>query len=782
MRDINISTCDKRTRATVTQYNISWDRLVARLRKPVVDDITLADYLALSTDLQVERKDVGSYIGGTFRGNKRKRTDLIGRDILTFDLDTLNSAQELTAVVSKLNDLDITCCIHSTRKHTMDNPRIRVVMLLDRTVTGEEYEAIARIIAGDIGMDFFDPTTFQPARLMFFPSICSDSKYLFEELGSTPLDTAKTLKSVLNWKDYAKLPLHPSEAEKTLNRANKQQDPTEKDGVIGTFCRAYTIYDVIDELIPGVYAATGDPNRYTYTKGSTVGGAVVYDDGKFIFSNHATDPASGELLNAFDLVRVHKFGDLDAKCRADTKAENRPSYKAMMECAAKNERVRQRKTEEMFGKSKDAAGMSAGAKALELKKDGTPKATIDNVFIILSSDAELNNPIVYDEFSGKTIAAKPLPWNPEAPREWTDTDSAGLYHYIEAKYAITNRRSCDDAIVVAAQKAKFNPVADYLNSLDWDGTPRAATIFTDYLGAEDNNYTRTVAAKLLTAAVARAYEGGNKFDYMPILVGEQGIGKSTFLAMLSGEWFTDALSTFDGKTGAELIQGKWIVEVGELAAMSKHETAEIKQFITRQTDRYRAAYGRRAEDKKRRCVLVGTSNEDNFLRDVSGNRRFLPVQCGVAKPKLDIIHDLPRLRDQIWAEAVCYYREGLPLHLSKEMEQAAEAVRSKYLAVAPYAGVIEEFIRRPIPKDWDSWDIQRRKLYWASRDRSDVELTERGYISAIEIWVECLNGDIKKYARKDANDITLTLKQLCKSRTRLRLKPYGLQQVWRLDV
>ena len=782
METIQISVCEKRTRATVTQNNISWDEFVNKLKKPVVDNITLAEYLNLPKDIQVERKDVGGYIGGTFRSSKRKRENLEERGILTLDLDNLDSAQDLVNVINKLQDADVMCCVHSTRKHTHDSPRIRVVMLLDRTVTGEEYEVIARIIADAIGMDFLDPTTFQPARLMFFPSICSDSEYLFWELGSKPLDTAKTFLKIPNWKDYSNLPQHPNEVKKSQIRANKQQDPTTKDGVIGAFCRAYSIHDVIDELIPEAYLiAMGDPNRYTYRKGTTTGGAVVYDGGKFIYSNHATDPAGGALLNAFDLVRIHKFGELDTKCRADTATESKPSYKAMMEFATKNERVRQLKTEELFGDCQPAAETPRTG-TLELKKDGTPKATIDNVLIILSSDAELNSPIVYDEFSGKTIAAKPLPWNPEAPREWTDTDSAGLYHYIETKYAITNRRSCDDAIVVAAQKAKFNPVADYLNSLDWDGTPRVATILTDYLGAEDTKYSRTVATKLLTAAVARAYEGGNKFDYMPILVGEQGIGKSTFLTILGGEWFTDALSTFDSKTGAELIQGKWIVEVGELAAMSKHETAEIKQFITRQTDRYRVAYGRRAEDKKRRCVLVGTSNEDNFLRDISGNRRFLPIRCEAVAPKYDIIDDLPRLRDLIWAEAVQYYREGFPLHLSKEMEQAAETVRSNYLAVAPYAGVVEEFIRRPIPKDWDSWDVQRRKLYWASRDRSDVELTERECISAIEIWVECLNGDIKKYTRKDANDITLTLKQLCKLKEVKRLKPYGVQKVWLLDV
>lgn len=780
MRDISISTCDKRTRATVTQYDISWDEFVIKLKKPAIDNMTLSDYLDLPKGIQVERKDVGGYIGGTFRGNKRKRENLEGRDILTFDLDNLDSAQDLVNVLNKLQDADVKCCVHSTRKHTHDSPRIRVVMLLDRTVTGEEYEVIARIIADDIGMEFFDITTFQPARLMFRPSVCSDSEYLFWELGSKPLDTTKTLKSVPNWKDYAKLPLHPSEAGKTLKLANRQQDPTAKDGLIGAFCRAYTIHDAIDELIPEVYAATGDPNRYTFAEGSTVGGAVVYDDGKFIFSNHATDPAGGMLLNAFDLVRIHRFGELDKRASAGTEVNRLPSYAKMCEFAAADENVKKELLKERFrGEGESAEGL----RALSLKKDGMPKATINNVFLILQHDKGLNNPIVYDEFADKTLVVKEMPWSGEADREWTDADQTELYHYIETKYCIANRRAVDDAVVVAARRNSHNPVTSYLNTLSWDGCKRVATLFIDYLGAEDSNYTRSIATKLLTAAVQRAYEGGNKFDYMPILVGEQGIGKSTLLDILGGEWYTDALTTFDGKKGAELIAGKWVVEVGELAAMGRHEIEEIKQFITRRQDRYRAAYGRRAEDKKRRCILVGTSNETNFLRDTTGNRRFLPIQCMLNKPKRSVWEDLVKGRDQIWAEATALYKAGTPTHLSKEEEKAAESIRSNYLAVAPYAGIIEEYISQTkyIPTDWYDMDVHKRKL-WLSGMRDDNEkLVKREYISAIEIWVECLNGDAKKYSKKDANAITLTLKQLCGKQTRARVKPYGQQRVWLLE-
>lgn len=780
MRDITISVVNSRKQSAVRRVTLSWNTFASRLRQPVECSQTLNEYLKLDKEAQVDAKDVGGYVGGTFTGNRRKRSDLKGRDILTFDLDSLTTS-DLVMIYNKIKNMGVTAVIHSTRKHTKEAPRIRLIILLDRTVTGEEYEALARIVAYEISMEFFDPTTFQPARLMFNPSVCKNAEYIFKRLDGKPLDASKALLSVPDWKDTSKWHYHPSEVKTFAFGAKKQQDPTEKDGIVGAFCRTYTVYDVLDDIIPGTYIATNDPNRFTYTGATTTGGAVVYDDGLFMYSNHATDPAGGMLLNSFDLVRIHKFGELDKKTKADTAINKLPSYAKMCEFAAADENVKKELLKERFS---DESEPAEGLKALALKKDGMPKATINNVFLILQHDKGLNNPIVYDEFADKTLVVKEMPWSGEAGREWTDADQTELYHYIETKYCIANRRAVDDAVVVAARRNSHNPVTSYLDTLLWDGRERVATLFIDYLGAEDNNYTRSIATKLLTAAVQRAYEGGNKFDYMPILVGEQGIGKSTLLDILGGEWYTDALTTFDGKKGAELIAGKWVVEVGELAAMGRHEIEEIKQFITRRQDRYRAAYGRRAEDRKRRCILVGTSNETNFLRDTTGNRRFLPIQCRATKPKHSVWEALAKERDQIWAEAVTAYKVGTPTHLNKVEEEQAEIIRSNYLAVAPYAGVVEEYIAQTeyIPADWYDMDNHKRKL-WLSGMRDDSEkLVKRKYISAIEIWVECLNGDIKKYSKKDANAITLTLKQLCGGQTRARVKPYGQQRVWLLKI
>ena len=783
MRNITISMVGSRKQSTVRRVTLPWGDFVNKLSEPVEGSQTLDEYLKLTKEEQVDAKDVGGYIGGTFTGNRRKRSDLKGRDIITFDLDNLMT-DGLTTVKNKIQSMGVSAVIHSSRKHTKEAPRIRLIILLDRTVTGEEYEFIARTVAHEIGMEAFDPTTFQPARLMFMPSICKGAEYLFEQVGGKPLDTLKTLLSVPNWKDTSKWHYHPSEGKTSAFGAKKQQNPLEKEGVVGAFCKTYTVYDVLDELIPGTYIETHDPDRFTYLGATTTGGAVVYDDGLFIYSNHATDPAGGMLLNAFDLVRIHKFGRLDKTARADTAVNKLPSYAKMCELAAADENIKKELLKERFSsiKSEPAEGLSA----LALKKDGMPKATINNVVLILQHDSRLRNTIKYNEFSYSLEVTAPLPWEipdvlSKESREWTESDDANLYSYIETRYGIPNRRSVDEALIIVAHKNTINPVRDYLMSLSWDKHTRVATMFTDYLGAEDNSYTQTVAVKCMAGAVARALKGGVKYDYMPILTGKQGIGKSTFLANLGREWFTDSLTTFDSKTGAELIQGKWIAEVGELAALKKHEIEVVKQFITRTSDRYRAAYGRRAEDRKRRCVFFGTSNEDEFLSDITGNRRFLPISCGLCKPKYSVWEDMPKHIDQLWAEAVVMYVQDTPLHLSKAEEALAEKVRENHAVKSPLEGIIRDFVELEVPTGWDGLDIRARKLFLASGDQErlgNYECRKRKYISAVEVWVECLDGDLKKYTNKDARLINSILKEMSKSKERKHLKNYGRQRVW----
>ena len=303
----------------------------------------------------------------------------------------------------------------------------------------------------------------------------------------------------------------------------------------------------------------------------------------------------------------------------------------------------------------------------------------------------------------------------------------------------------------------------------------------DYLGAEDNAYSHAVIRKLLCAAVARAVKGGVKFDYMPILTGPQGIGKSTFLSILGKEWFSDSLTTFEGKEAAELIQGTWINEVGELTAFTKQETQTIKQFLSKTDDIYRAAYGRRTEKYPRRCVFCGTSNDSEFLKDSTGNRRFWPVDVGEHPAVKSVWRDLPGEVDQIWAEAYMLYALGEALYLPKEIEALAEQQQEEHKESSGKEGLIREFLEKPVPLKWDQMSIMERKQFLqgtlAGMDK--MELAPREKVCAAEIWVECFNGEqkyLKRMESTEINGILSGIKGWKRNKSVRRYGPYGTQK------
>jgi len=215
----------------------------------------------------------------------------------------------------------------------------------------------------------------------------------------------------------------------------------------------------------------------------------------------------------------------------------------------------------------------------------------------------------------------------------------------------------------------FNEVQDYLRAIEWDGIKRLDTLFVDYLGALDISYTRTITRKALVAAVSRAMVPGTKFDNMVIIGGPQGIGKSTVLRILGKDWFSDSLQTFEGKEASEMIQGVWINELGELSGMSKSETNAVKQFLSRTEDIFREPFGKRTGRYPRRCVFFGTTNDKEYLKDLTGNRRFWPIDVGIQNPIKNVWNQLPDELDQIWAEAYTYWQMGEPLYLSGEIEK-----------------------------------------------------------------------------------------------------------------
>ncbi|MBO7274849.1 MAG: hypothetical protein J6V15_00600, partial [Clostridia bacterium] len=657
-----------------------WSALLDRLSVTTRTPETVAEYKKLSRDEQSRIKDVGGFVGGYC--NHGSRSDIRHRSLLCLDADFADD--DLWADWCLL--YGNAAAVYSTHKHTPDKPRLRLVVPLARNVDPDEYQALGRRVAATLGIDKFDDTSYQPQRMMYWPSTSQDGAYLFDYIDAEWLDPDEVLATYHDWRDVSSWPMSSRVADVVKKTDAKQKDPLTKGGLVGAFCRAYSIQEAIEAYIP-TYAPCDEPNRYTYTEGSTAAGVVIYDD-KFSFSHHATDPASGQLCNAWDLVRLHQFHELDADIDPDAAASSRPSYKAMAQLVSEDKRVKAQIVADKMAEAAEDFEVLTDEKdwreKLAVTEKGVLAQTIDNVVIILNNDPKLAGRLALNEMEHQIVTQHSLPWDRSTTlRQWNDADDAALRYYLERTYGLSGKDRIFDAVNVVAKQHAFHPVREYLDRCEWDGVPRVETLLVDYLGAEDNAYTRAVTRKTLVAAVARIYRPGCKFDYMLTLRGRQGLGKSALIAKLGGKWFSDSFTTLQGKDAYEQVLGVWIMEVGELAGMRKAEAETIKLYISKQVDRFRPAYGRRTQEFPRQCIFIGTTNEHTFLRDVTGNRRFWVVDTPDA-PAVDMWDDLtPEKVALIWGEAVELFRRGEKLYLPKDLERVAREVQETYEVETP---------------------------------------------------------------------------------------------------
>ncbi|MCL2670510.1 MAG: virulence-associated E family protein [Clostridiales bacterium] len=766
-RKITISVGENRKSVNWKPQTLLLSEFYERLRIPARSTETVSAYLAMKKVDQDNLKDVGGFVAGSLTGTRRKASAVAGRDVVTLDLDAIPPGSTAD-ILRRVEALGCGYCIYSTRKHAPSAPRLRILLPLDRTATADEYEPLARKMAEYIGMQLADPTTFDVSRLMYWPSVCADGEYIYTWQDKPLLSVDGLLALYEDWHNVASWARHGGEIAHT-RLAVKQGDPTAKTGVVGAFCRSYGVCTAMDEFLPGIYDPMDNlPDRYTFLGGSTTGGAVVYDDGKWLYSHHATDPCGGKLVNAFDLIRLHMFGDKDETADPNMAHNRLPSYLAMMEFAqtlppvvAELARERHEKT------SKDFEGISQQPESgqtdtldwmgqLEINSQtNVPKATINNCLIILENDPLLKGRFSLNRFSGRGELLGAVPWvRRGASGAWDDTDLHGLYWYFEHRHKITGTGKIDAALSLHAAKHSYNPVTDFLDAQVWDGVPRLDTLFMDYLGALDTPYIRAVTRKAFVAAVARAYTPGCKFDCMVILASaQQGIGKSTLLDKMSRGFFNDSIRTFEGKEAFELLQGIWLVEVAELDAFRTTEVSRVKQFLSLRIDRFRAAYGRTVQDMPRTCVLFGTANTFDYLQDRTGNRRFWPVDCGKRAPSKSIWEDLDAEIPQLWAEAVVRYRADEALFLSGELLDSAVEEQEDHRDRGAKEGIVREFLAQQVPKDWRDWSIDRRKVFWGGGATGDIKLAERDMVCVAEVWTEVFNGRLQDLKTQESREI-----------------------------
>ena len=786
--DLDVALGNSRKTKTWKNKAVPWSELLDRLSTTTKTPETVAEYKAMGRDQQSDIKDVGGFVGGYC--NNGSRSDIRHRSILCLDADFADA--DLWPDWELLYGR--AAAVYSTHKHTPDKPRLRLVIPLSRNVDPDEYQAIGRRVAHTLGIDKFDDTSYQPQRLMYWPSTSQDGEYIFKYTDAPLLDPDEVLGTYHNWRDVSSWPTSSREAEQPKKKANKQKDPLEKGGIVGAFCRAYyPITEAIEAFVPA-YQPCDEPNRYTFTEGSTAAGVVIYEDGKFSHSFHGTDPASMQTVNAWDLVRLHLFHELDACIGPDTSPTLRPSYKAMVDLATSDKRVTaqivaDRSAEALADfdtapKEEEAPEAENWREKLKVTDKGAIAQTIENAVIILRHDPKLKDCLALNEMEHNIVARRSLPWRKiKGASQWVDADDAALRFYMERVYGIASKDRIFDAVNVVASENKFHPVRDYLDGCTWDGVPRVESLLIDYLGAEDNAYTRAVTRKALVAAVARIYRPGCKFDYMLTIRGSQGLGKSALIAKLGGKWFSDSFTTMQGKDAYEQVQGVWIMEVGELAGMRKAEAETIKLYISKQVDRFRPAYGRRLQEFPRQCIFIGTTNETQFLRDTTGNRRFWVVDTP-NKPAKDMWEELTaETVAQVWAEAVEFYRAGEDLYLPRSLESVAREVQESFEEENPRAGIISDYLDRLLPAGWDDMDIYARRSFL---EGTADGVTQRQTVCILEIWTEALNGNpdkLDRYVIKEIRDIMTGLKGWRRANNqRITIKPYGRQRYYERET
>lgn len=689
--------------------------------------------------------------------------DVVTRSAVFLDID--HNANELTRAEFEAS-FPHKAFIHDSFNSTEREPKFRVIVPLNGEYTLEDFNLAWDYCASFLPENCLDKSAKQFKRKFYLPRAMPGALFSFTEtkaksiLGSADFKASKKIDEPRVGGEEKKPSKHGKRA---APEAKTQKNPLSKSGHIGAFCKSYSIIEAIKTFIPDVYVPGSKPNRLTYSAGTTTDGVVLYgaeQGGLFAYSHHDSDPCGGSLRNAFDLVRIHKFGD------------NSDSFQKM--------------ANEIIFKDEKTQKLLEANYLFVHTENGELKQTIGNCLLAFKNDAMLNGKIALNESDNRIYLLGAVDWSLEKDvRPITNTDYAGVTEYLETKYGLSVPNKIEQAILLEAYANRYDPVKDYLDSLpEWDGVERIATLLHDYLNAEKSAYTAEVTKLTLIGAIKRIYEQGCKFETMLVLVSpEEGIGKSTLFLKLAGEeFFSDQFDTMNGKESFEQLTGGWIIESAELEGMRRNDVQKIYKFLSKTRDKYRPAYGRVVETFKRRCIFVGTTNEDEFLRGSGANRRFYPVPCSSGAKKsvfTDLVQDEV---NQIWAEAMVYYRRGDTHFLAEDHLADARKMQESHKVIDDRVAMVIDYLDMPVPKDWHKKTLTERRLY-----RGDKSLWKGEPVSevpAIAIWYEVLNTNVDTLAtftNRESTAVRYLLSQVKNFRQagkKVTYTAYAQQRVW----
>lgn len=743
------------------------------------EEVTWAELLGWM-DTPADTKACGNYVLGTLtpttvrhRADADPCTDLhrnklavVSRGVLTLDVDHPEAD-----FLDRVRALPYAVALHTTFSSTPTAPRYRMWVPVDRELAPDEYVTAASAVMQATGEGSYDPGSLQPERYMFRPSRADAASWHAEVLEG-PAASAEELLEGFN-PDLSALPAPRPHRNK--------RDPFTIEGPIGAFNRAYADWELLISEYELPYTNVSEDRWGLVGATAAAGMGPVQGADGFVYSHHANDPAYGVTCSAFDLARLHLFGELDEDVAPGTPVNRLPSHQAMLELATQDVRV----VTELVGKD-FADDLSASADAVVQDnwrlgfslsaRTGKPNDTIDNWDLIADNDPVFTR-LYYNELSMAIEIDGDLPWRPLGERPVFDAgDRSSLALHIEREYGIRPARAyLDDLINDRARNHRVNPVKDYLEGLVWDGKPRLETCLP---GVTPTPYTRLVARKVMVAAVARMLGPGCKWDHMLVLYGSEGLGKSHWVDRMA-RGYSSSLGRIGDKDTLITMQRSWIMTSDEGHSLRKADFDAQKEFLTRTADIFRMPYEREAQVHKRHCVIWGTTNDEVFLRREEGNRRFLIVHCERA---LDFDALTDDYVDQVWAEALTLYRAGERLWLTDDESDRAAEARETFIEEDALAGQIEEYLNRLVPERWDSMSPESRQLWLANEaDGFSVGTEPINRVCSAQVWVEALGRRFGDHRRMDLLDINTALKSIPGWKVlpgRHRVPGYGPQQVF----
>ena len=718
-----------------SRYSTNWTNTTTlistfyeRCLTPVRGTETFAEYRALPKREQDKRKDVGGFVGGVLIGPRRKADSVESRSLITLDEDNLPSYGPETQRRT-LDKMGIGYLIYSTRKDCPEAPRRRVIVPTNRSMTVAEYGAVSRYVAERLNMTWADQKTFEPSRLMYWPSCCADSDYQvwYKDAPALNVDAilaSYTLIRGVDWRDVSCWPKHPEEkALSDPQNRKRQENPTEKDDPIGAFCRLYPFERVLAEIIPGTYEPTSTEGRFTYVNGTTTGGAIVYDDGLFLQSYHSTDPANG-MHNMFDLIRLHKFGALDEAAIPGTPGVQLPSYKAALDFIKDLPDVQ----DELSAKLAEEVIAAFSPFAA----NGEPDTEACNKLVsyagqTISLDI-VRTALTACGYSIRTNLITNLGEVTGLPRRFSAENSLNTLPIVlkdnlkAAKIKGVNDQAIDGYLRVIADERRFNPVCNMMKDTPWDGTDRLPGLF-EILGLSDS-FDRTLVRKWLIQGVAMAFND----EMHPVgaegvltLQGGQGIGKTEFFRRLAVNpmWFEEGLSLdMSNKDSVIRSISCWICELGELDSTTRREQSVLKGHLTAATDNIRAPYARAATRAPRRTSFCATVNPDAFLTDPTGNRRYWVIP--IRKLDIDTLLSLERAWfEQLWAQVYQMWKaDPAGFRLTKDEQDALVSRNKQFETYLPGEEEIRQLLQdglESVPvNQWTPWSAAaiRQRLTW----------------------------------------------------------------------